>query len=122
MLQTIVETQAASSNGLDQYIAITPGVCGGRPRVSGHRITVYDIVVWRNQLGMAFEEIAAEYDLSLASVYAAMAYYYDHKTEIDQRAEDDHGIAAEFQRHHPSRIQEKLHQQSTKQIPVADLA
>ena len=25
---------------LDQHIEITPGVCGGKPLVAGHRITV----------------------------------------------------------------------------------
>ena len=28
--------------------------------------------------------IASEYGLSLADVYAALAYYYDHREEVDQ--------------------------------------
>ncbi len=30
------------------------------------------------------DEIATGYRLSLAQVYAALAYYYEHKAEIDQ--------------------------------------
>jgi uncharacterized protein (DUF433 family) len=34
-------------------------------------------------MGETLEAITTEYDLSLAAVYAARAYYYDHKEEID---------------------------------------
>jgi uncharacterized protein (DUF433 family) len=30
---------------LNNHIEITPGVCGGKPRVAGHRIRVQDIAV-----------------------------------------------------------------------------
>ena len=33
--------------------------------------------------GKSADEIATEYDLSLADVYAALAYYFDRRTEID---------------------------------------
>ena len=29
-----------------EHIEMTPGVCGGRPRIAGHRIRVQDIVIW----------------------------------------------------------------------------
>ena len=41
------------------------------------------------RLGRALEEIAGTFDLPLASVYAAMAYYYDHKDEIDQSLDEE---------------------------------
>ncbi len=66
------------------YIESTPGTRVGKPRISGTRITVADIVLMHRRLGRALEEIAGTYDLPLAAVYAAMAYYYDHKDEIDQ--------------------------------------
>ncbi|MCS4114611.1 uncharacterized protein (DUF433 family) [Salinibacter ruber] len=61
---------------LDQRIEQTEGICGGKPRISGHRITVQDIVVWHERGGWSVDEIASEYDLSLADVYAALAYYF----------------------------------------------
>ena len=29
---------------MTQHIVMTPGVCGGRPRIDGHRIRVIDVV------------------------------------------------------------------------------
>ena len=110
-MQTIVEPKLVSSASLDRYIDMTPGVCGGRPRIAGHRITVFDIATWRLKLGMALEEIAGKYDLPLAAVYAAMAYYFDHRVEIDGRAEEDRAVAEAFQQRYPSHLQEKLQAQ-----------
>ena len=41
-------------------------------------------MVWHLRLGKSTDEICAEYDLGLAEVHAALAYYYDHQGEIDQ--------------------------------------
>jgi uncharacterized protein (DUF433 family) len=57
------------------HIDITPGIAGGKPRIAGHRITVQNIVVCHERLGRSADEIATEYDLSLADVYAALTYY-----------------------------------------------
>lgn len=64
------------------HIVTTPGVAGGRPRIAGHRIRVQDVAIWHERLGMSPDEIADEYDLSLGQVYAALAYYFDHRDEI----------------------------------------
>lgn len=48
---------------LDQRIVKTPGVCGGKPRIDGHRITVQNIVIWHDRLEWAVDDIAHEYDL-----------------------------------------------------------
>ncbi len=69
---------------LDRHISTTPGIAGGRPRIAGHRITVRDIVVLHLQLGKSVDEICADYALGLAEVHAALAYYFDHRAEIDQ--------------------------------------
>src|SRR3990172_8594522 len=76
------------SKTLDQHIEITPGIAGGKPHIAGHRITVQDIAIWHERLGRSADEIAAEYELSLADVYAALAYYFDHRTEIDRSIEE----------------------------------
>lgn len=73
---------------LDGHIEITEGITGGKPRIAGHRITVQNIVLWHELLGRSADEIAAEYDLTLADVYAALAYYYDHRAEIDKSIEE----------------------------------
>ena len=90
------------------HIEITPGVAGGKPRISGRRITVQDIVVWHERLGLSADEIATEYGLSLADVYAVLAYYYDHREEIDQAIRADEAFVAELRKHTPSRLKARL--------------
>ena len=93
---------------LDRHIEITPEVRGGRPRIAGTRITVADIVIMHLRLGQSLEEIAGKYNLDLADVYAAMAYYYDHRSEIDGSIEADEAFAEAFRRSNPSLLQAKL--------------
>jgi hypothetical protein len=37
-----------------------------------------------------------------------MSYYYEHQGEIDQQMAEDEAFADEFQKNHPSQLQEKL--------------
>ena len=62
----------------------------------------------RAQSGVALEEIAGTYDLPVAAVYAAMAYYYDHKDEIDQSLDEEEALAEAFKQNNPSRLRAKL--------------
>lgn len=71
------------------HIEITPDVCGGKPRVAGHRIKVQDIVIWTEQGQSPDDIIARITSLNLAEVHAALAYYYDHQAVIDQHIRDD---------------------------------
>lgn len=93
---------------LDRYIEVTPDVRGGKPRLTDTRITVADIVLMHLRMGQSLEEIAGKYDLPLAAIHAAMAYYYDHRAEIDQSIEEDQAFAEAFRRNNPSPLQEKL--------------
>jgi uncharacterized protein (DUF433 family) len=71
------------------HIEVTPGTCGDKPRIAGHRIRVQDIVIW-NEQGQSADEIVADFpQLSLAEVYAALAYYHDHREQIDQDIRED---------------------------------
>lgn len=76
---------------------------GGKPRIAGHRITVQDIVVWHERLGLSADEITSEYGLSLADVYAALAHYDDHREEIDRSTRADEAFVAELRRRIPSK-------------------
>jgi uncharacterized protein (DUF433 family) len=77
-----------------KYIVVDPDILGGRPSIAGHRIGVVHVATWAQQ-GMTPRQIAEDYGLSLAEVYAALAYYYDHQSDIDrQAAEDDARLAA----------------------------
>lgn len=94
---------------IQEHIEVTPGVCGGKPRIAGTRIRVMDIVVWHEKLGMSPDEIVSQYpSLTLADVYAALAYYFDHREEIEAEIARDRRYAATLRRKTPSRLQEKL--------------
>ena len=92
---------------LDRHIEIAPEVRGGRPRIAGTRITVADIVIMHLRLGQSLEEIAGRYALELAALYAAMAYYHDHRSEIEDSIASDEAYAEAFQRNNPSPLQAK---------------
>ncbi len=93
-----------STRTLDQHIETTPGVCGGRPRIAGHRITVQNIVIWHDRMGRSPDEIAAEYDLDLADVHAALAYYFDHRDEMDRSIEESGQWVEALRQATPSRL------------------
>ena len=67
-----------------------------------------DIVIMHLRMGQSLEEISGKYDLPPAAVYAALAYYYDHKDTIDQQIADDQAFVEAFRRENPSLLQEKL--------------
>lgn len=98
-------------DSVQAHIVATPGVAGGRPRISGHRIRVQDVAVWSERMGMSPDEIADEFELTLGEVYAALAYYFDHRREIQRDIERDHKLAESLRRRNPSRLQEKLKKQ-----------
>jgi uncharacterized protein (DUF433 family) len=94
---------------LDAHIEITPGTCGGKPRIAGHRIRVQDVVVWYDRMGQSADEIVSRFpQLNLADVYAALAYYHDHREEIDSQMEADERFVEEMRRLYPSKLKAKL--------------
>ncbi len=67
-----------------RYIVRSPDVRGGSARVDGTRIGVHD-VIGLLQNGETIDSLTANCfpTLSRAQVYACLAYYEDHKGEID---------------------------------------
>jgi uncharacterized protein (DUF433 family) len=99
---------------LDKHIEITPGVAGGKPRIAGHRITVQNIAIWHERLGRSADEIATEYELTLADVYAALAYYFDHREEIDRSIEESNAFVEALRKQTPSKLQQNLRAQGLR--------
>ena len=96
---------------ISEHIEITPGICGGKPRIAGHRIRVEDVVIWHEQMGLSPDEIVSQYpSITLADVYAALVYYHDHFEEIRQQIEEDERFAREMKKMTPSLLQQKLSQ------------
>src|SRR5438094_9451159 len=100
------------------HIEITPGVCGGKPRIAGHRIKVQYVVVWHERMGLSPDEIVSQHPgLTLGDVHAALTYYYDHKGEIDASIREDEEFADKLRGNAPS-IFEKARQRHAANDPV----
>jgi hypothetical protein len=69
---------------------------------------VQHIAIWHERLGKSADEIAAAYDLTLADVHAALAYYFDHREEIDARMAEDSAFAEALRARTPSLRDQKL--------------
>jgi uncharacterized protein (DUF433 family) len=92
-----------------QHITMTPGICGGKACIAGHRIRVMDIVVWHERRGLCPEEIVNSFPgLTLADVYAALAYYFDNRAEIEADFRKEEEVAESLRLQFPSKLLEKL--------------
>ncbi len=98
----------ASDITLDQLLAITPGICGGKPRIANRRITIQDIAIWHERLGLSADQIATEFGLTLAEVHAALAYYFAHRDEVERSIRDGQTLAEAVRQANPSLVKQKL--------------
>ena len=85
---------------LDSLLVSKPGYRQGRPCLRGTGITVHSVAV-AHLMGLTAEEICNENpDLDPSLFYAALAYYFANKAEIEaDLAEDDRygaALAAQF--------------------------
>ncbi len=69
-----------------RYIVCTEGIRGGNARVENTRIGVHDVVAY-HLLGLDVEAIRDAFpDLTRAQIYECLAYYEDHRVEIERLA------------------------------------
>jgi len=80
----------------------------GEAHLAGHRIRVRDVIAARDLGGFSAEEISATVypDLTLAEVYAAFAYYEDHRDEIDLADLREARVVEEFARKFPDAVRD----------------
>ncbi len=88
---------ATAAKTLFPHITADPDVCHGRPSIAGTRIRVMDIVAAHEQgvTPAELQEHFATRSLTLAEIYAALAYYNDHKDEVEADFAEDERLAAE---------------------------
>ena len=73
----------AAITDIGQLILSTSRICGGRPHITGTRMPVQSIAM-DYKAGMSPEEIANEFPhLTLAQIYAALAYYHANREQIE---------------------------------------
>lgn len=80
------------------HIVSTPSLFQGEPHIEESRIRVRDVALARDHGGYTPEEIAGTVypDLSLAQVYCALAYFEDHRGEIEEAAQREKDAVDDF--------------------------
>jgi uncharacterized protein (DUF433 family) len=105
---TPAHTEAVEAPTSDRIVK-TPGTCGGKARIAGHRIRVLDIVGWHEHRGMSPDEIVTQFpSLTVADVHTALAYYFDHLEEIRAEMQEERKLVEESRRSNPSLLEAKL--------------
>jgi uncharacterized protein (DUF433 family) len=112
LIRALILTLETAGQGIDvmntqtieigSLITRTPGIKGGKAHVAGTAVTIRTIAKWY-KLGLSPEEIQAEIShLTLAQVYAALAYYHanldEMESEIVNEEEESNRIEAEHLR------------------------
>lgn len=89
-----------ASTDIGTLITRSPEIRGGRPCVAGTGVTVQRIVGWY-KLGLSPEEIADRIGhLTLAQVYAALAFYHANREEIEAGMATDEVAGDRAEREH----------------------
>ncbi len=71
------------------YIETKKGIGSGRPIIKNTRTSVKNLIIYY-KMGYTPEEIQRELPhLTLAQIYDAISYYYDHQDKIDKEISDD---------------------------------
>ena len=86
-----------------------PGICGGKPCIVGARIRVQDVFVWHELQGLSADEIVSRFpQLTMADVYAALSYYWDHRDEIQRDMQAESDLVTRLRQQSVSPLSEKL--------------
>lgn len=80
-----------------QHIVSDPDIFHGQPRVAGRRVTVGHVSEAARS-GKSAQAIAEQFDLTLAQVYAALAYYHDHAEDIERQMREAEERANEYRK------------------------
>ncbi len=103
---------------LGDRIVITPGTSWGKPRIAGTRIKVEQIAISYERRGMSPDEMVSIWPhLTLSDIHAALAYYYDHRKQIDDDIREGEEFADTLRAGAPS-VFEEMRQRHAQDDPV----
>ena len=90
----------ATAVQLDSMLTSSPGVCGGRLRIEGTRVTVLQIVTLYKR-GETPEEISLNFPhVALAQVHAALAYYHANQAEVERELAEERAEVERLEQAH----------------------
>ena len=68
-------------------------------------------MITKTETSHGADEIATEYDLTLADIYAALTCYFDYRNEIDQSIEKSESFVEALRQSAFSKIKQRLDEQ-----------
>jgi uncharacterized protein (DUF433 family) len=104
------DTKMVTEQIASNHIEKTPGVMGGRARIADHRIRVADIVFWHEKRGKSPDEIVSSIypTITLADVYAALAYHHDHREKIEETFRREGELVDTMKCRYPSKLRDQI--------------
>lgn len=103
-----------------EHIVSKPDLCRGQPCIAGTRIRVQDVYVWHELQGIPADEIVSRFQhLTMADVYAALSYYWDHRDELQQQMQDETNFVEQMKQMHPSPLKQKFAGNDAQNDPVS---
>ena len=104
----MVTARTTESRVKHPYITRKKDTCGGKPIIAGTRIRVSQIAVEHEHLGWTPDEIIqAHPHLTLAQVYDALSYYFDHLEEINTDIREGEKFIRALRKQYPRSILEE---------------
>lgn len=74
----------------------------GVPRIAGTNMKVIELVVAHMAYGWSPDELAFQFPyLTLGQIHSALAYYWDHKHQIDEQIKRDDALVVQLRQSLP---------------------
>lgn len=87
----------------------------GIPTIEGTRYKVEDIAIWYQAYGWSPDEIHVQHrNLKKSQICSALAYYHDHKDEMDKKIKEDDAQIEELRKKSKQITKEELLQRLAK--------
>lgn len=77
-------------------IVSDPTIHAGQPIIAGTHLRVMDLAASHLYRGLTPDALADNYALTLGQVYAALAYYYQHRAEVDAQMQQEAEAAEHY--------------------------
>jgi uncharacterized protein (DUF433 family) len=82
-----------------ESVVSDPAIRGGQPVIVGTTLRVSDLAAYHTLAGLTPDQLAAQFDLDLAQVHAALSYYFRHKMAVDAEIRANADQADLWRRH-----------------------
>ena len=94
-----------TQSGYPHIVFKTTGV----PMIAGTRIKIQVIATANQSWGLSPEQILCDYEgLTMGQIHSALAYYWDHKEELDRQIKEDEVFVEEVRRLNEPRQKELM--------------